>query len=217
MSNRLLPYTSDFGFHVPWYVLGLYAAWVAVVLTMLIRSGIMDYVPIPTGMMIPTIIAIVGTAFLLFLVFYLVSYQERKSKVLKQKAEALKAGLPVDELAVERIESFHTIYIAALFVGIIITSVISYVAMISIIPEAHPLVSILDYGLAAVFSVIVIGLILDRVIVHPIADGTFKSKVLDPATDKIIDQFQNAAKTDSGLSQDQINSLVSALQGILQK
>ena len=82
----------------------------------------MDYTAIPADALIATIATIVLVALGVFAVLYLVSYQERKSKVLDLKAQAIKAGTPVDDLAVERVKGFHNIYVAALLLGTAITA-----------------------------------------------------------------------------------------------
>ena len=68
-------------------------------------------------------------------------------------------------------------------------------------------------------ATIIAGIALDKVFIHPIADGTFKKKVLDPAADAIIAQFQTDSKdSEAGaLSNDQIQAIVNAIAGLAHK
>lgn len=222
------PKVRDGGIVLPFpFIVVAYPAWwvmVGVILIFGTGFGIMDYIPIPADMLVATVGAIVLAALALFATLYLVAFQERRSKVLELKANALKNGTPVDEISLEKVKSFHNIYVVALLLGAAITAGIAYVAMISIVPDQLMTVvdgevvgaSMLDYILYSIASVIVAGLVLDRYFVHPIADGTFKKEVLDPLTDSIISKFQEDAKngTASGLTDDQVKILADALAKI---
>ena len=218
---RFLPSISREGIVLPWYMLMLYPAWLLVAWLFLMGTGFdsMDYTPIPAEVLVPTVITIVLSALLLFTVLYLVSYQEKKSKVLELKANALKNGTPVDEISLAKVESFNNIYVCALLIGAAISAVVAYLAMCSIVPNELTLGSVLDYILYSVISVIIAGVVLDRVFVHPIADGSFKKKVLDPLADSIIEQFQNdsAEVSASGLTNDQIQAIANAIAGLAKK
>lgn len=150
---------------------------------------------IPADVMYPTLFAIAITGVLLFMVLYIASFQEKKSKSLTLKKEALAAGVAVDSIEMERIQNFHMIYAISMFVGLAATAAMSYLALL-VVPNHFALVGY-DYVFAAVGVVLVIGLVLDKVIIHPLADGTFKAKVLDPAQNVLIETFQNAASADS--------------------
>lgn len=218
--SRILPSISKAGIVLPWPTLITY--WcVAVSVAVVVGAGsiTMDYTAIPADALIATIATIVLVALGVFAVLYLVSYQERKSKVLDLKAQAIKAGTPVDDLAVERVKGFHNIYVAALLLGTAITAAVAYVAMISIVPNQFVLASVLDYAIWGAITTIIAGIVLDRVFIHPIADGTFKKKVLDPAADAIIAQFQADSKDPEAgaLSNDQIQAIVNAIAGLAQK
>ena len=218
---RFLPSISREGIVLPWYMLMLYPAWLLVAWLFLMGTGFdsMDYTPIPAEVLVPTVITIVLSALLLFTVLYLVSYQEKKSKVLELKANALKNGTPVDEISLAKVESFNNIYVCALLIGAAISAVVAYLAMCSIVPNELTLGSVLDYILYSVISVIVAGVVLDKFFVHPIADGSFKKKVLDPLADSIIEQFQtdSAEVSASGLTNDQIQAIANAIAGLAKK
>ena len=91
--------------------------------------------------------------------------------------------------------------------------------MISIVPNQFVLASVMDYAVWGAITTIVAGIALDRVFIHPIADGTFKKKVLDPAADAIIAQFQadNKDPEAGALSNDQIQAIVNAIAGLAHK
>ena len=218
---RFLPSISREGIVLPWYMLMLYPAWLLVAWLFLMGTGFdsMDYTPIPAEVLVPTVITIVLSALVLFTVLYLVSYQEKKSKVLELKANALKNGTPVDEISLAKVESFNNIYVCALLIGAAISAVVAYLAMCSIVPNELTLGSVLDYILYSVIGVIIAGVVLDKVFVHPIADGSFKKKVLDPLADSIIEQFQNdsAEVSASGLTNDQIQAIANAIAGLAKK
>lgn len=218
---RFLPSISREGIVLPWYMLMLYPAWLLVAWLFLMGTGFdsMDYTPIPAEVLVPTVITIVLSALLLFTVLYLVSYQEKKSKVLELKANALKNGTPVDEISLAKVESFNNIYVCALLIGAAISAVVAYLAMCSIVPNELTLASILDYVLYSVVCVIIAGVVLDKFFVHPIADGSFKKKVLDPLADSIIEQFQtdSAEVSASGLTNDQIQAIANAIAGLAKK
>lgn len=150
---------------------------------------------IPADVMYHTVIAIAVTGVLLFMTMYIASYQEKKSKALTLKKEALASGIAVDSVEMERINNFNIIYALAMFIGLAATAGLSYLALL-VVPNHFALFGY-DYVFAAIGCVIVIGLILDKVIIHPLADGTFKAKVLDPAQTALIETFQNAASADS--------------------
>ena len=177
----------------------------------------MDYTAIPSDYLVPTVLAIVLASLLLFAVFYLVGYQEKKSKVLELRANAIKNGQAVDEIAMAKVQSFNNIYVCALLLGTAITSAIAYLAMISVIPENVAVATTIDYILWSVACVIVIGLVLDKLMFHPIADGTFKKQVLDPLTDEIIKKFQDDTKDAPTLTNDQLTALINALTGAVKK
>ena len=218
---RFLPSISREGIVLPWYMLMLYPAWLLVAWLFLMGTGFdsMDYTPIPAEVLVPTVITIVLSALVLFTVLYLVSYQEKKSKVLELKANALKNGTPVDEISLAKVESFNNIYVCALLIGAAISAVVAYLAMCSIVPNELTLGSVLDYILYSVIGVIIAGVVLDKVFVHPIADGSFKKKVLDPLADSIIEQFQtdSAEVSASGLTNDQIQAIANAIAGLAKK
>lgn len=150
---------------------------------------------IPAEVLYATIAAIAATSVLLFLVMYIASFQEKKSQALNLKREALAAGNAVDSIEMERIANFNLIYAIAMFIGLAMTAGLTYLALL-VIPGHYPLMGY-DYVFAALAVTIVIGLVLDKVIIHPLADGTFKAKVLDPAQNALIESFQSASNADS--------------------
>lgn len=177
----------------------------------------MDFIAIPSDILVPTVLTIVLASLFLFIVFYLVSYQEMKAKVLELRANAMKAGQAVDDIAMAKIESFNNIYVCALLIGAGITAGIAYLAMISIVPSNFTVVTEIDYILGAIFSVIVAGVVLDKWFIHPIADGSFKMKVIEPLADSIIDSFQTDGAETPTLTNEQVTALINALTGAVKK
>lgn len=213
---RVLPSFTEQGIVLPWIDVVVYpAGWLAVFVTLFGTGCIaMDYTPIPSGELVTTVITIVLAALLLFVVLYLVDYQEKKTKVYELKARALQNGTAVDELAIAKVETFSNIYLCALLVGAAVTAGLAYLAMVSIIPNELTLVSTLDYILYSFAAVLIIGVVMDRVFIHPIADGTFDDKVIDPLVDDILAEFQDASEegTASTLNAELVAQLISALQ-----
>jgi len=216
--TRIVPRPTVEGVVLPYPTIILYATYLVagglVLVTGLVK---MDYTAIPSDCLVPTVLAIVLASLFLFAVLYLVGYQEKKSKVLELRATAIKNGQAVDEIAMAKVQSFNNIYVMALLIGTAITSAVTYLAMISVIPENVAVVTTIDYVLWAIAGVIAIGLVFDKVMIHPIADGTFKKKVLDPLTDEIISKFQEDSKDAPALTNDQLNTLIQALTGAMKK
>ena len=218
MIKRILPSTSTEGIVLPWSLVGLYVVYLVGVAVVLITGLIeMDCIAIPSEMLVPAVLSIVLASLFCFIVLYLVGYQEKKSKVLEIRANAMKNGQPVDEIALAKVQSFNNIYVCALLVGAGLSAVVAYLAMISVVPANLTVSTEIDYILASAASAIVASLVLDRYFIHPIADGTFKSKVIDPLTDSIIAEFQTDDKKAPALTDDQVNALIGALQNIVRK
>ena len=152
------------------------------------------YTMIPDDALLFTVLAIVGVALGTYLTLYLVAFQDKKSHVLKEKKKALEQGLPVDEIELTRIDNFHNIYVIAMLLGAGISVVATFVAMISVMPSLVTLAEPLDYyiwgGVASAFA----SLVIDRYFCHPIADGQFKTKVINPLLDEAIGRFQENAE-----------------------
>ncbi len=216
--THIIPSISDEGVVLPWSSVAIYAVYSSAVVLMLVTGMIhMDCIAIPSEMLVPVVLAIVLACLFSFMVLYLVGYQEKKSKVLELRANAMKNGQPVDEVAMAKVQSFNNIYVCALLVGAGISAAVAYLAMISIVPANLTVESEVDYILWSAVSAVAASLLLDRFFVHPIADGTFKSKVIDPLTDSIIAEFQTDDKKAPALSDDQVNALIGALQNIIRK
>lgn len=157
-------------------------------------SNMDTIVYMPGEFVIPVAIAIVATAVILYLVFYLMSYQTKRSDVLAKRAEALKNGEPEDEIAIERVKAFHFVYKLAMLLGIIITSFGAFAALTAGVGAFIEFANVYTTCVYAVVTEIVVFAIFDRMIGRPIADGTFKAKVVDPLEQAIIDQFQKSAE-----------------------
>lgn len=216
--TRIVPRPTVEGIVLPYPTIILYATYLVaggvVLVTGLVK---MDYTAIPSDCLVPTVLAIVLASLFLFAVLYLVGYQEKKSKVLELRATAIQNGQAVDEIAMAKVQSFNNIYVCALLIGTAVTSAFAYLAMISVIPGNVALATTIDYILWAIAGVVAIGLVLDRFMIHPIADGTFKKKVLDPITDEIISKFQDDSKESPALTNDQLTTLINALTNAVNK
>lgn len=171
----------------------------------------MTYTMIPDESLLMTILVIIGVALGTFLVLYLVAFQEKKTKVLEAKQKALASGIAVDEIELAKVESFHNIYLASMLIGTAITVAVSYCAMITIMPDLVTLDSTPAYCMYGAIVTIVAGLVLDRYFCHPIADGTFKTKVIDPIVDKAIAEFQGDSSSEGALTAEQKQKLVEFL------
>lgn len=147
---------------------------------------------IPADYVIPVAISIAITAVLMYAVFYLMSFADKKSEVLKAQAEAINKGEPVDELALARVKNFHKIYVIAMVLGIAITSVIAF-AIFAVFVGKFIEFTTMKAICYAVATEIVVYLVFDRFAGRPIADGTFKKRVVDPAEQAIVDQFLAAS------------------------
>ena len=218
MTKRIIPSVSDEGIVLPWSMVGLYVIYLVAGAVVLVTGMVqMDCIAIPSEMLVPSVLSIVLASLLCFVVLYLVAYQEKRSKVLEIRATAMKNGQAVDEISLTKVQSFNNIYVCALLIGAGISAVVAYLAMISIVPANITIETEIDYVLASIISAVMASLVLDRIFVHPIADGTFKSKVIDPLTDSIIAEFQTDDKKAPALSDDQVNALIGALQNIVKK
>lgn len=218
VTSRILPSATREGLVLPWPIVALYPIYFVIIGVILVTGMIhMDFIAIPSDILVPTVLTIVLASLFLFIVFYLVSYQEMKAKVLELRANAMKAGQAVDDIAMAKIESFNNIYVCALLIGAGITAGIAYLAMISIVPSNFTVVTEIDYILGAIFSVIVAGVVLDKWFIHPIADGSFKMKVIEPLADSIIDSFQTDGAETPTLTNEQVTALINALTGAVKK
>lgn len=155
-------------------------------------SKMTAYTMIPDEALLLTVLIIVGVAIGTFLVLYLVAFQEKKTKVLELKKKALEAGTVVDEIELARVENFHNIYIVAMLLGAALTAAAGYVAMVIAMPSLVELEGPCDYYLWSAIVTCVAGLFLDRYFCHPIADGQFKTKVINPLLDEFINKFQTS-------------------------
>lgn len=152
------------------------------------------YTMIPDEALLVTVLAIVGAALATFMVLYLVAFQDKKTHVLEQKKKALEQGLPVDEIELARIENFHNIYVVAMLLGAGISVAATFVAMITIVPELVTLDEPASYYIWGTVASVFVSLVLDRYFCHPIADGQFKTKVINPLLDEAIGKFRENAE-----------------------
>ena len=195
----ILPKIDTGYVHVPtwtffsWYLIVYPIVWIWVYAGASV-SNMDTIVYMPGEYMIPVAIAIFATAIVLYLVFYLMSYQTKRSEVLAERATALKNGEPVDEIKVERVKAFHFIYKLAMLLGIIITSFGAFAVLAAGVGAFIEFTNVYTTCVYAVVTEIVVFAIFDRMVGRPIADGTFKAKVVDPLEQAIIDQFQKSAE-----------------------
>lgn len=160
----------------------------------------MDYITaIPTEMQLATAVALAVSTILLGIVLYIASFQEKKTQILNKKKEAIAAGTTISDVELERVKNFNIIYAIAMFIWIAVTAGLSYLAVLVAPQYVH--IEGYAYVYTAIAAVIVIGLVVDKVFAHPLADGTFKAKVIDPLQEAELEAFQKAA---SGTSEDEI-------------
>ena len=172
MTNRIIPSISDEGVVLPWSLVGLYAVYMSAGAVMLVTGMIqMDCIAIPSEMLVPVVLAIVLASLFSFMVLYLVGYQDKKSKVLELRANAMKNGQPVDEIAMAKVQSFNNIYVCALLIGAGISAGLAYLAMISIVPANLTVVSEIDYVFWSIVSAVAVSLVLDRYGSPPLTRG----------------------------------------------
>lgn len=195
---RILPSISGGQFHIPWYTLFVFyfvevALAVAIYGTTTVNhmSGIGF---IPEEYLIAVAASIIVAAFVMYVVFYLMSYQDRKSKVLADKAEALAKGVEVDSVAIASIENFHTIYIVAMALGIVVTSALSFALVAAVLGDYVSYNGVVKVCAYAVVTTIVVFGLFDYFVGRRIADGTFKLKVIDPLEKAIVAKFEEPAE-----------------------
>lgn len=171
-----------------------YGTYLSVALLVLgMRYKIMTEITmIPDASLLPVILTIILVALFSYVTIYLMAYVERKSDINALKKEAVETGAQVDPLEIERVKNFHSIYIAAMLLGAVASVVISFASIVTVIPTYLGTPGgTLDYVVTALFATAVISFLVDRFFCHPLADGTFKKKVVDPALNKVVDAFQN--------------------------
>ena len=196
---RLIPKIDDGVVQIPLAIFVLWYLTVYPIIWIWIYAGAMvsnmdTIVYMPGDFVIPVAVAIVVTAVVLYLVAYLVSYQIKRSKVLAERAAALQKGEPEDEIAIERVKTFHFIYKMAMLLGIAITSVGSFAVLVAGVGTVVDFSNVYTSCFYAVMTEIVVFAIFDRFFGRPIADGTFKAKVVDPLEEAIVDQFHKSAE-----------------------
>ena len=165
---------------------------------MVITMGIEN---VPSEYVVPAAVAVIATAIVLYVVFYLVSYQNKKSKTLALEAEAIQKGTAIDTIAVKRVETFHLVYKVAMLLGIIIVSAIAFTVFATAVASHMDLVGdghIIKCCVYAAGTTLVTFAIFDYFIGRPIADGTFKAKVIDPLEQAIVDEFHKSAEAPAG-------------------
>lgn len=196
---RLIPKIDEGFVQIPitifviWYLTVYPLVWIWIYAGASV-SNMDPIVYMPGDFVIPVAVAIVVTAVVLYLVAYLVSYQIKRSEVLAARAAALKNGEPEDEIAIERVKAFHFIYKVAMLLGIAITSFGAFAVLVAGVGTVVDFANVYTSCFYAVVTEIVVFAIFDRFFGRPIADGTFKAKVVDPIEQAIVDQFHKSAE-----------------------
>lgn len=215
----LLPHLHGSRVCVPVVSLAIgYAAWgvLAVVLWVHRRNTMIFDLPPEWGLSIIGVVLI--TTVLFYVVFYLVSYQAKKARTLEERQKALAAGTDIDAIELERIKSFHWIYAVSMLLGIAVVSFLSLVMLTYLLPHYIALNTQMDWIVWGFIVSIVLFTLFDHFVGHPIADGTFKAKVLDKLREEAIAKFLPAAEataeavTASGIDK---SALRSALREII--
>lgn len=175
---------------------GLELVVVAIATIGVVSVTSMDYITaIPAEMQLATAVAIAVSTILLGIVLFIASFQAKKTEILNKKKEAIAAGSTISEVELERVKNFNMVYAIALFIWIAVTASLSYLAVLVAPQYVH--IDGPAYIYVAIFAVAIIGLFIDKVFAHPLADGTFKAKVIDPLQEKEIEAFQKAATSSS--------------------
>ena len=137
---------------------------------------------------ISRLIAAAIAAFLLGWACYVAAFVKHKNdaKDLANRAEV--AGAEVtdwEKIRIERSSTWYTGYRLALLGLIVVSAAVGWAAAY-LIGQEYALTWIEDAAIAAVAAVIG-GMILDKYIIHPIADGAFFEKVEDPLVDYFLE------------------------------
>lgn len=138
--------------------------------------------------MITRLIAAAIAAFLLGWACYVAAFVKHKNEAKDLENRAQVAGAEVSDwerIRVERSSSWYLGYRLAL-VGLIITAAAIGWAAAYLVGEEYVLAWPADCAVAAAGAVIG-GMILDKYIIHPIADGRFFEKVEDPLVDYFLE------------------------------
>lgn len=179
---------------------GLRIAFAVILAIGVVSVAHMDYITaVPNEMQLAVAVSIAVSTILLGIVLYIASFQEKKTQILNKKKEAIAAGTTISEVELERVKNFNIIYAIAMFIWIAFTAGLAYLAVLVAPQYVH--IDGPAYVYVAIGAVIVIGTIIDKVFAHPLADGTFKAKVLDPLQNAELEAFQKAS---SSASEDEI-------------
>ncbi len=130
---------------------------------------------------ITRLIAALIMAVLLGWACYVTAYIKHKNKIMDAENKALLDGgplLPEEKVRAEKVKSWYIGYRLALVGLIIVAAAIGWAAAYFVAQE-HALTWVEDC-LVAGLGALIGGLILDKYIIHPIADGSFFEKVEDP-------------------------------------
>ena len=112
---------------------------------------------------------------------YVTAYIKHKNKIMDEENKALLDGgplLPEEKVRAEKVKSWYMGYRLALIGLIIVSAAVGWAAAYFVAQE-HALTWVEDC-LVAGAGALIGGLILDKYIIHPIADGSFFEKVEDP-------------------------------------
>lgn len=130
---------------------------------------------------ITRLIAALIMAVLLGWACYVTAYIKHKNKIMDEENKILLEGsepYSTDKVRSEKVKSWYIGYRLALVGLIIVAAAVGWAAAYFVAQE-HALTWVEDC-LVAGLGALIGGLILDKYIIHPIADGSFFEKVEDP-------------------------------------
>lgn len=138
--------------------------------------------------------ALIGSAIVTY-VCYIAAYRTHKNAKIEAQQQAALAGETVPEYEMQKVEDWWVGYKAAgiliLFLGagtgILLTVIVS---------ESHALTMTMAASVTCAGSLIG-GLLIDRYLIHPLADNTFYEKVEEPLVQSFLEIPEVAEATES--------------------
>lgn len=156
------------------------------------------------------IVATIGGAALIGYVTYIAAYVKHKKDKAAAEQSARLEGKSLPSYELEKVDRWFHGYSLALVVEVVLAGVCGW-AMVNVVNEVYALNAVTAPYVAFIASV-VYGLLIDRFVIHPIADGVFYEKVEQP----LIEEF---LRPDQGTPQvkDNTERIVELLSELLKK
>lgn len=158
------------------------------------------------------ILASAGAAILLGYVCYIAAYVQHKKEKNRQSLTASAYGETMPSYETAKTETWFKGYYLALVVQVAIATFGGWFA-VQVVGSEFALSALSEPTVAAI-GAIVVGLVADRYVIHPIADGVFFEKVEKPLVEEFLRPIEDAPIEDPS---DKVGQLALVLQQILEK